>query len=348
MTGYLSEFTLPELLQLIAEGNKSGELIIGDAKIPHAPNCCLPDCHEYHIWFNQGEIVAMANLPDNRGLISLLEQRGWLNERAAALIPQIVKSNSPLGLSLKSANLLQAEQLKLLFQAQVMQPIGEIFTWKTGWFDFKKQTTLPTAEMTGLSRSATEVLLTGLRSLRDWSALEEKLPDPNSGLISLIPGKPSVQLDTSEGRVWAFTQGQLTIKDIAKSLSTSVDSVQRIAFRLILAGLAEESAIVEPTASVASNGSDRALDPLVESLPPSAAADLGVKQPPTSVKPSVPNNPNPARFSTPSNNIVYRRAETPVPSSASKATVPPSSSTSAPSQNYFQNLVSFLRNKGNK
>lgn len=320
MTGYLSEFTLSELFQLVAEGNKSGLLTIGDSKIPHAL-----DCHKYYIWFNQGQIIAAANSLDNRGLISLIEQRGWLNGRSD-ILPKMINRQVPLGLSLKSENLLQAEQLKLLFQVQIMQPIIELFTWKTRWFSFKKQTTFPTAEMTGLSRSAIEVLLAGLRSLRDWSALEEKLPDSNSGLISLIQGKPQVQLDSAERRVWEFTQGQVAIKDISKRLEMSVESLQQIALRLILTNLVQEAAIVESSSpTVSSDRSQTSLDTIGRGA---VAATL--------VKQNVSQNSSQPQQAALANNVVYKRTEPATQPTASKP---------APSQSYFQNLVTFLRNK---
>lgn len=318
MTGYLSEFTLSELFQLVAEGNKSGLLTIGDSKIPHALNC-----RKYYIWFNQGQIIAAANSLDNRGLISLIEQRGWLNGRSD--IMSTIANQLPLGLLLKSENLLQAEQLKMLFQVQIMQPIVELFTWKTGWFSFKTQTTFPTAEMTGLSRSATEVLLAGLRSLRDWSALAEKLPDPNSGLISLIQGKAPVQLDAAEKRVWEFAQGQVAIQDISKKLEMSVQSVQQIALRLILANLAQEAAIVESSTPIV--GSDRASNSSLNTVSRGAAAATLVKQ-------NVSQTPNQSQPPV-ANNTIYRRT----------APAMQNTSKSAPSQSYFQNLVAFLRNK---
>ncbi len=323
MTGYLSEFTLSELFQLVAEGNKSGLLTIGDSKIPHAL-----DCHKYHIWFNQGQIIAAANSLDNRGLISLIEQRGWLNGRLD-IIPTMTNRQAPLGLLLKSENLLQAEQLKLLFQVQIMQPITELFTWKTGWFNLKKQTTFPTAEMTGLSRSATEVLLTGLRSLRDWSALAEKLPDPNSGLISLIQGKPQVQLDSAERRIWEFAQGQVSIKDISKRLKTSVESVQQITLRLILANLVQEAAVVEPSTPAVSR--DRSQNSSREDT-------FGDGTVVTLVKQNVSQKLSQSQSSV-ANNVVYRRTEPATQPAVLKPAQP------APSQNYLQNWVAFLRNK---
>jgi Domain of unknown function (DUF4388) len=344
ITGYLSEFSLPELFQLIEEGQKTGRLTIGDSKVAYFPNC-----QKCYIWFERGNIVAAANSLDDNSLIALIEKRGWLSDRASARIASISTQTIPLGMSLKSANLLQAEQLKLLFQIQVMQKVIELFAWKTGWFDFKQDTDLPTAEMTGLRRSAIEVLLAGLRSLRDWSVFEDKLPDPNSGLINLVRGKAQVQLDSTEVRVWELAQGDISIKHMAKQLNATVENIRQIAFRLILAGLTEEAAISESKALTSDLTND-------VSLP---ASDR-TSQPTNNIS----QTPKPASTGSWSANIVYRQAtpngngnaksvsrETWSPNVVYRQTssqTAPSSQKSSLSPAYYKNLMTFLRSKGEK
>lgn len=368
ITGYLSEFSLPELFQLVEEGQKTGRLTLGDSKIAYSPNC-----QKCHIWFERGQIVAAANSLDNRGLISLLEERGWLTDRSSASLSSIANRATPLGLSLKYENLLQAEQLKLLFQIQVMQRVVDLFSWKVGWFEFKQDAELPMAEMTGLSRSAVEVLLTGLRSLRDWSLLEKKLPDPYSGLISLVGVKPQIQLDAKEWRVWEFTKGEISIKDIAKYLNISVENVQQIAFRLIVADLAEEAAIITAKPPAIDRDSDLAdnvsKQDLTSTAVPIAIDDYRDRANKFS-EPVAPPSPAPTAQNDWSANIVYRQTDkknsasvdrdafqlpkpaTPRPSWSPnvvyrQASSQPTSSTqkSALSQSYYQNLVTFLRSK---
>ncbi|MEO3703676.1 hypothetical protein AAFM79_01170 [Trichormus azollae HNT15244] len=46
--------------------------------------------------------------------------------------------------------------------------------------------------------SATEVILIGLRALRDWTVLEEKLLDRTSGLLALILKQSKVQRNAHE------------------------------------------------------------------------------------------------------------------------------------------------------
>jgi hypothetical protein len=98
--------------------------------------------------------------------------------------------------------------------------------------------------MTGLSMSATEVILIALRALRDWSALAEKLPDPTSGLSGLSTKQPRLQLNAQEWQVWEFANGEVSLEKIANQLNLTVETVLQIAFRLIVIGLAEEHFMV--------------------------------------------------------------------------------------------------------
>ena len=70
-------------------------------------------------------MIAAADRFDEKGLMSIIAQRGWMSERAISRVVQISPSsvNTPLGLCLKSQGLLQPEQLKLLFNTQVLQQV---------------------------------------------------------------------------------------------------------------------------------------------------------------------------------------------------------------------------------
>lgn len=247
VTGYLAEFSLAELFQFLEQGNKVGLLTI----------CTLADAgtgsrRNHHIWFNQGRIVAAGHSLDQQGLLKLISQRGWLGDRAASRLAQTCGINTPMGMCLKSQGVLNADQLKLLFYAQVMQQVCALFALKDGWFQFDPKAPLPMAEMTGLSAPATEVTLAGLRALKDWSALDDKLPEPASALISAIDGKPQLRLNSVEWQVWEFTSGTMSLNAIARQIQLPIDKVQQVAFRLIVSGLAEEMPLVaEPPQPIA-------------------------------------------------------------------------------------------------
>jgi hypothetical protein len=235
ITGYLAEFSLAEIFQFLEQGHKTGLLtIVADTQ--QRP----PLTQGHYIWFRQGTVVAAANRSDGEGLTELIDRRGWLGNRALSRLAQSCPSHHPLGLYLKSQGILAADQLKLLFYTQVMRQVCALFAMEDGSFHFDAHAAIPGAELTGLSAPASEVALAGLRILKDWSALADKLPDANSALVSVIQGKPHLRLKALEWQIWEFTDGHTPIHEIAAQLNLPIEKVRQIALRLILVGLMEE------------------------------------------------------------------------------------------------------------
>jgi hypothetical protein len=244
ITGYLAEFSLAEMFQFLEQGCKTGLLNI----------CTLSGSgtegqQNHYIWFNQGRIVAAADSLNQQGLVSMIGQRGWLGDRAASRLAQTCTIGTPMGLCLKAQGALTAEQLKLLFYSQVMRQVCALFELGDAWFQFDAKVPLPSGEMTGLSAPATEVTLAGLRALKDWSALADKLPEPTSALVSIVDGKPQLRLNQVEWQVWEFTNGTVSLNAIANQLRLPIEKIQQVAFRLIVSALAEEIPLIaEPIA----------------------------------------------------------------------------------------------------
>lgn len=242
--GSLTDFSLPEIFQFVERGKKTGLVTLRSL-----PDDETTSPQVYYIWVYQGRIVAAANQLENRGLVSLINQRQWVSDRVIVKLAQLCPTTKPLGLYLKNHGVLQAEQLKRLFQIQVLQQVCALFKLKDGQFRFDTNAPLPTPEMTGLSVPATEATLMGLRVLRSWDALADKLPDPNSGLASVVVGQLHYRLDTLEWQVWEYTKGSVSLKAISRQLRIPVEKVQQVAFRLITIGLAEEVPLLVGTLS---------------------------------------------------------------------------------------------------
>ena len=229
ITGYLSDFSLAELFRFLDQGYKTGVLML-------KPETDLP----YYIWCHQGRIVAAANTLSGDSLASLMRDRKLLTN-----LDQVKDIKTPLGLTLKAENKLDSEHLKMLFAIQVMRSVCTLFTWQNAWFEFDSEAEIPLQEMTGLSAPATEITLAGLRTLKNWSALQEKLPSPTSSVISIQEGQSKFRLNQIESQIWEFTDGKTTITAIAQRLDLPLETVQQAAFRLIVIGLAEEIPMVE-------------------------------------------------------------------------------------------------------
>ena len=146
ITGSLTDFSLPEISQFLERGQKSGLLTF----------CGFPESQAMplsfiYIWVYQGNIVAAANQLNDQGLVSLIEQYQWASNRVITKLAQFCPPDKPLGLYLRSQGALQTEQLKHLFQVQVVQQICTLFQLKETQFKFVLNAPTPGREMTGLS-----------------------------------------------------------------------------------------------------------------------------------------------------------------------------------------------------
>ncbi len=242
ITSCLSEFSLPELFQFLDQGSKTGLLTLRFQPDPHSP-----DKRVRHALIHQGRIVAVTNRLDHQCLLAMICQRGWISPEV--LRDQVNKcpANIPIGLYLKTQGFLQPEQLRLLFHAQVLQPVCALFRLRDARFKFDSKATLPTTEMTGLSLSATEATLMGLRVLRDWRALADKLPEPTSALSRVVVGKRHLRLDSLEGRVWQTANGSVQLNALASQFKQPIEIIQQTAFRLISVGLVAEVPTIAPS-----------------------------------------------------------------------------------------------------
>ncbi len=313
-TGYLSKFSLPELFQFLEEGYKTGLLTVSNLSTNKA----------YYIWFRQGRIVAAADSLDNKCLLTMITQRGWMSNEIALKNFQASSINMALGLSLKTQGLLQAEQLTLLFRAQLTAQVSPLFQLCDAQFQFDFQAQLANAEMTGLSIPATEATLNGLRMLRDWSGLAEKLPDLTSGLVKKITAKTQMRLEYSECQVLEYANGQLSLRDIAKTIELPLEKVQQIGFRLIITNLVEETLVVTQTSFKN--------DPLIfDDLDSTNAFGEQITKPVITAKIESGLEKDRNGFSS----VGYKTVE-PVVDSSRKTGV---------SQSFLQNLVGFLQSK---
>jgi Domain of unknown function (DUF4388) len=242
LTGYLSEYSLAEVFQQIQQEDLTGLLTIE----PEDDSVRSPNSN-YYIWFQGGRLVAMAKSLDRTSLLLMLEKRGWITTSTIQrLLSNTEKLEEPLGQYLKSKGVLSAEQLQIIFHAQILQPVCSLFKLNTARYVFNPKSRLAKAEMTGLSVSAEEASLLGLRVLRDWSQLTSKLPSPDRGLVKLTTVLPAYKMDMQELQVWELATGKKSIEAIAAKLQIDLDLAQQIAFRLKMVGLVGVSEIEIP------------------------------------------------------------------------------------------------------
>jgi len=240
ITGQLAEFSLPELFQFLEQGNKTGQLTLQTV----AQSDGKP-ARTFYIWLRKGRLVSASSYDDGNGLLRLLYRKGLLKRITKQQIQEFSSLVVPLGVYLKIRDQVTPEQLKLTFYTQVMRQVCALFEYSQGQFEFESGVPMPMQEMTGNMMLPTEVTLGALRVLKNWEALEDKLPDASSTLESAIEGKPHLKLNKLEWQMWEFTNGTVSLASIAEQLRMDIDEIRRVAFRLVLVGIVEEVPMVE-------------------------------------------------------------------------------------------------------
>lgn len=148
-----SDFSFPEILQILEKDRQTGLLTLSG--LP--PGVVAPI---FYIWLERGRLVAAAKGLDHQGLVKLIEQRQWVSDRVLdKLVHWCCPIDQPLGSYLKNQGVLRPEQLRQLFNVQVLQPVSTLFHLIQGQLQFDPEARTPRREMTGLSVSASALKL---------------------------------------------------------------------------------------------------------------------------------------------------------------------------------------------
>lgn len=237
----LELFSLADLFRLIEVDRKSGRLTI---QVPVADKK-VDSKKIYYVWFQDGHFVAISDRLNHRGLISMIETRGWLSPLVTNQLRTLCPIKVPLGKYLQESQLLTPEQINLVFQMQLHQ-VYQLFELAAGSFRFDEMSelkdrimTIPWLEMTGHHRKTTEVSLYALRLIKNWDVFVDKLPPPSLIFKRLLP-QCGLKLMSLEWQLWQNIDGLNSLNTIAKQLNTPIYAVQIAAFRLLAVGLIEE------------------------------------------------------------------------------------------------------------
>ena len=263
----LELFSLANLFRLIESDRKSGRLMIqvslegkqaGSRKI-------------YYVWFKKGYFVTISDRLNHKGLISMIESRGWLSPLVTNQLRTLCPLEMPLGTYLQDSQLLALEQINLAFQMQLHQ-VYRLFELASGSFRFDEMSelkdrimTIPWLEMTGNRLKATEVSLYALRLIKNWDIFADKLPASNLIFKRRLAQCP-LKLMSLEWQLWQHIDTLNSLNTIAKQLNKPVRSVQIAAYRLLAVGLIEE--IILPSLTLETIPGDSVPQELTQSQVP--------------------------------------------------------------------------------
>ncbi len=163
--GSLREASLPDVLQLLAMGQKTGCLSVANRSSFGS------------IYFDKGRIcfASIVNRRDRLGDILVKSGRLQPSQLAEAIALQERAPNVRLGDLLVTHGMITREVLDAQIRVQIEEAVYFLFTWTQGTFNFESDVR-PESQDVLVSISPDALLLEGARRIDEWSLIEKKIP----------------------------------------------------------------------------------------------------------------------------------------------------------------------------
>src|SRR5881397_58359 len=163
--GSLKEASLPDVLQLLAMGKKTGCL-----SVTHRSNFG-------YIFFERGRIsyASIVNRRDRLG--DMLVKNGVISqgELDNAIAAQAKTRDKRIGELLVEHGALAREELHQYVRRQIEEAVYFLFTWMQGTFNFEADVH-PEEQDFLVSINPESLLLEGARRMDEWNLVEKKIP----------------------------------------------------------------------------------------------------------------------------------------------------------------------------
>ena len=164
LTGNLRTMSLPDILQWIAQGQKTGTLHLERRSI------------QKRIVVREGQIFSSWSNDPRESLGQFLIRERMVTEEQLfkALLGQEEKGRL-IGSILVSEGVLDEEDLRLALQAKAEETIYDLFLWPEGEFEFKEGE-FPYDVLIYFEMPVTPVILEGIRRVDEWNRIRAVFP----------------------------------------------------------------------------------------------------------------------------------------------------------------------------
>ena len=227
--GSLKEASLPDVIQLLFLGRRTGCL-------------ALADRHNFGtIYFEEGHIVyaAIVNRRDRLGDILVKSGRITQDTLQQAITRQEGDREHKLGEILVEIGALKREELENYIRLQIEEAVYYLFTWTSGTFNFEAGVR-PEQEDFLVRINPEFLLLEGARRVDEWSLIEKKIPSFDL-IFSVDPahiGQSGPELTAEQQRVLPLLDGSRDVQAIIEESGLVEFEVGKALFGLITAGFA--------------------------------------------------------------------------------------------------------------
>lgn len=227
--GSLREASLPDVLQLLTMGKKTG---------------CLSVTHRHafgSIYFDKGRIsyASIVNRRDRLG--DILVKHGLISPQdlEAAITIQSMQPERRIGEILVSERMLAREELHEHIKRQIEEAVYFLFTWTQGTFSFDADV-LPDEQDFLVSINPESLLLEGARRIDEWELIQKKVSslDLIFALDRAHLAQSNVALSPDQEAILDLLDGARDVAEIVEESGLSEFGVAKAIFELATAGFA--------------------------------------------------------------------------------------------------------------
>lgn len=229
--GSLREASLPDVLQLLAMGQKTGCLSVTDRT------------NFGSIYFERGRIIyaAIVNRRDRLG--DLLVKNGLLDPAvlADAVNDQATEPDRRLGQLLVERGAISPQQLEQYIRLQIEEAVYYLFTWTQGSFYFEADEA-PDEGAMRVSINPENLLLEGARRIDEWSLIEQKIPslDLVFRLERPLAELAGADLSEEQRKILPLLDGRHTVHEVVEESGLVEFDVGKAVYGLLQAGIVKQ------------------------------------------------------------------------------------------------------------
>ncbi|HXV90474.1 MAG TPA: DUF4388 domain-containing protein, partial [Gemmatimonadales bacterium] len=227
--GSLKEASLPDVLQLLALGQKTGCLAIADRT------------NFGYIFFERGRIcyASIVNRRDRLGDILVKNELITTDQLEQAVAAQEQRRDRKLGEILVEQGAISRERLERYMRLQIEEAVYFLFTWTQGTFNFEGDVR-PERQDFLVSINPESLLLEGARRVDEWSLIEKKIPSLD--LIFIVDRDrlaiSDATLNEIQRLILPLIDGQRDVHQIIEDSGMGEFEVGKALYGLITAGFA--------------------------------------------------------------------------------------------------------------
>ena len=230
--GSLREASLPDVVQLLALGRKTGCLSVADrGKFGN-------------IYFEDGRIVyaSIVNRRDRLGDSLVRDGRLGREQLEAAIDAQRTKRDQRIGDILLARKWVTRDVLGEYMRQQIEEAVYFLFTWTQGTFHFEADVQ-PERRDFLVSVNAESLVLEGARRIDEWSLIAKKIPSFDMIFVANRErlGAREVELTPEQERIVGLLDGVRDVQRVIDDARLREFEVGQALYALISAGFVEHA-----------------------------------------------------------------------------------------------------------